>query len=146
MAQEQGELATTRLREFMGRPAVKGFLWGLGTAAVVAVVWPRVRHRVRPLVVGALSQVVGLADEAVESATKIKEDFTDLMEEAKRKAREPEAAPSPGVEPGPDQVEIARLQESVARLQGQMAELAEMRQQVGEIRQLLRQAVGREGP
>lgn len=107
------------MQELLQKPAVRGYLWGLGTAALVALVWPRVRGKVRPVVVNALSRVVSLADEAMDSASRIKEDLEDLFAEAKTRARQPEqVAPEEVGEIGLLTGDSLAVGESVARRLG----------------------------
>lgn len=137
-----------RIQEVLQRPVVQGFLWGLGTAAVASYVWPRVRGKVRPVVVGAISEVLSLADNAMESAMHLKEDLEDIVAEAKQRVT---AAPSERVESmaqvagqvDEEAGELQSLRTTVHQLQSRMQDMEEIRAEIRELKQLLRGASGR---
>lgn len=138
------EAKESRLVELLQQPHVRGFLWGVGTAAVASYLWPRVRGSVRPAVVSAISEVMSLADNAMESAVHLKEELEDILAEARSRKEmpAPEAPELPGEDPttGPaSSGEIAGLKASVLQIQQRLNDVDQVRAEVAEIKRLLRQ-------
>lgn len=143
-----GEEREYRVKEILQRPSVQGFLWGLGTAAAASYVWPRVRGKVRPVVVGAISEVLSLADSAMESAMHLKEDLEDIVAEAKQRATASPAEREDGVvrvagEAAEGEDGVQELRSAVYQLQSRMQDMDEVRAEIRELKQMLRQASGR---
>lgn len=141
------ETKENRLAAFLKQPHVRGFLWGVGTAAVASYLWPKVQGKVRPVVVGAISEVMSLADSAMESAVHLKEEFEDLLAEAKS-LKEMPTPHGPGDEPvsGPNvntnsliSPEVASLKASVQQIQKRLEDVDQVKMEMAEIKRLLRQ-------
>lgn len=130
------EIKRGRVAELMREPVVRGFLWGLGSAVAASYLWPKVRGSVRPLLVGAVSEVMKLADGAMETAAHWKEDFEDLVAEAKQQKEQPQAEMQATGEAGS---EVSQLKDTVQQLQQKFAEMDQVRGEVHEIKRLLRQ-------
>lgn len=137
-----------RIKEVLQRPGVQGFLWGVGAAVAASYVWPRVRGKVRPVVVGAISEVLTLADNAMSSAMHLKEDLEDIVAEAKQRATSDPDEPQEALaqvasytDAGADEIQDLRL--TVDQLQSRMQDFEEVRTEIRELKQLLRQASGR---
>lgn len=135
----EAEIKRGRVAEMMKEPVVRGFLWGLGSAVAASYLWPKVRGSVRPLLVGAVTEAMRLADGAMESAAHLKEDFEDLVAEAKlQKERGAESVVLDAAE-GEASQEVAQLKDSVQQLQQRLSEMDQVRIEVAEIKRLLRQ-------
>lgn len=131
-----------RLAELLKQPHVRGFLWGVGTAAAASFLWPRVRGKVRPVVVSAISEVMKLADNAMESAVHLKEELEDILAEAKTRKEMPAPDLPESPEDLPETVtspEVASLKASVQQIQARLNDVDLVRAEVAEIKRLIRQ-------
>jgi hypothetical protein len=137
MSDDQSKNGEVRLKAMMEIPNMKGFWWGLGTAVAVSFLWPRMRGKLRPVFVNTMTEMVSLADQAMESAVKLKEEVEDVLAEAKERARNP-APEDPKEDPGSN-ANMSELRTSVSELQGQIGEMRELKQEMQELKQMLRQ-------
>lgn len=64
-------------------PETKSFAYGVGVGILAMMLFPQMKDGLKPMAVGAMKGVSGLAEKVQEAITQVKEGFEDIVAEAK---------------------------------------------------------------
>lgn len=70
------------MREMVGQPQSRGFMWGVGTAVAAYFLWPAVREVVRPATRGVIRGAMVAGDRFRYAMSNAREGIEDVVAEA----------------------------------------------------------------